>query len=914
MAESFIIPSPDAPPSSSSSIAERRKLARQMLAKAMASGPIQSPWQGVANMVNAGFAGWEEGRLDAEERKSREGAGTDAAAMRSAGLPDAASAASPSTLATPGTPDAATGSALPASLNSTESGGRWNAQNDEVGAGGAVGHFGRAQFGQARLQEAANAGAIPQGTTPQQFMKSPELQKSAENWHFADIDQNIRANGFDKMLGQSINGVPITMGGMRAVAHLGGNKGLQRFIQTGGRYNPSDANGTSLMDYFTRHGTGMRTAQADMPAPEASTVEMNAGQDGFFVPPGEQDPNTLRSRARELQMTDWAGAKRLMDRAAELEAAPRSVPGVPFAANEADVQRLEAEMQPKVDAQAAAAGSGNAPGPVAAHSFAPAFTAEGTAQPWMGSALGDASPSVAAVAKAMAGTPMPPRRPANLAMDPRADQPAPGAAQAVGQTPPAYPLANTADPTADNGGILSGLVASEELRKGLPSGASITNPIQGLVALLSGRPGGVTGSPATPGQQQVAKAMMSTPEHLKASAAANVPGVSPEPGGPATTGAIKRGTEMAQAAGAATPSPQQVAFGTMAGGQNNAQLSAARRVLNNPYASAGDKLEAKAILERSFKGAEYENVTRPDGSVWRVPKGGGGTAVQVFGAQTKPEGPTGDMREYELYRSQEREAGRQPGSFTDWSRANRAASKPEVNIDTKGGTKFAEKANEYQAKRYFDMATSADEAVVLRSDVETLSGLLSGIQTGRGTEARLGLAQMAKSVGLDAVADKLTGGKMDEMEAALSIMDKLTPRMRVPGSGATSDMEMRTFRNALPSLLKQPGGNALVTDTYRGMLDYQAAAGDLARQALRGEISQADADKGIKELPSPFARFKEYQKAQKESGGGAGAAGTESKPAAAAAGPAKIGSRAEYDALPSGSRFIDPEGNPRIKP
>lgn len=80
-------------------------------------------------------------------------------------------------------------------------------------------------------------------------------------------------------------------------------------------------------------------------------------------------------------------------------------------------------------------------------------------------------------------------------------------------------------------------------------------------------------------------------------------------------------------------------------------------------------------------------------------------------------------------------------------------------------------------------------------------------------------------------------------------MDKLTPRMPVPGSGATSDMEMRTFRNALPSLMKQPGGNAIVADTYRGILDYQAQVGDIASKALRGEIGQADADKAIREVP-----------------------------------------------------------------
>ncbi|MDR6826489.1 hypothetical protein J2X48_000707 [Bosea sp. BE271] len=147
-----------------------------------------------------------------------------------------------------------TSGVAPASLIQNESGGNWGASNNAVGAGGQVGHDGRAQFGRARLQDAANAGAIPQGVSREEFRKSPELQKKAEAWHFGDIDNFIQANGYDKMIGQSINGVPVTVDGMRAVAHLGGTGGLRKFIETGGQYNPSDRNGTSLMDYFTRHG------------------------------------------------------------------------------------------------------------------------------------------------------------------------------------------------------------------------------------------------------------------------------------------------------------------------------------------------------------------------------------------------------------------------------------------------------------------------------------------------------------------------------------------------------------------------------------------------------------------------------------------------------------------------------------
>lgn len=296
-------------------------------------------------------------------------------------------------------------SALPASLVRSESGGNFAAQNDAVGAGGAVGHFGRGQFSVARIQDAANAGAIPQGTTPQQFMQSPQLQQAAEAWHVGDINQTIKANGYDRLIGQTINGIPVTADGLIAVAHLGGKGGLQRFIETGGAYNPADRNGTRLSDYLAmgaRSG-GMRSASADMPAPGARNASLDTGGRGFAV----------------LGQPGMSGAT--------------------FNAITATDRPLD-----------------------------PKFQAEGVSQPWMGSALNALGQRPVAMASAAT---LPPRRPYDL----QADLPAPGAAQAMGNGGLAALGQNTADPTRDNAGALSGLVASEEARRGQRSGASVTS-------------------------------------------------------------------------------------------------------------------------------------------------------------------------------------------------------------------------------------------------------------------------------------------------------------------------------------------------------------------------------------------------------------------------------------------------------
>lgn len=142
---------------------------------------------------------------------------------------------------------------VPRSLIGTESGGNWFAKNNERGSGGKNGHFGILQFGHDRLTDAKNAGVIPQDMTPEQFMKSEQAQISSANWHFDDIDNRIRKNGYDRLIGQNVGGVTMSWDGMRSMAHLGGFGGLSKFITSGGKSNPSDSFGTSLSAYGKTH-------------------------------------------------------------------------------------------------------------------------------------------------------------------------------------------------------------------------------------------------------------------------------------------------------------------------------------------------------------------------------------------------------------------------------------------------------------------------------------------------------------------------------------------------------------------------------------------------------------------------------------------------------------------------------------
>ena len=112
---------------------------------------------------------------------------------------------------------------------------RTNKDNRQFGGG--------LQFGMARLKEYMNETGAEFDLDS--FIDDSRLQKEVGLWHIKNIDTNIG----------KIKNIPAkfsNQNGLRAVAHLGGVKGMKKFISSGGKYNPKDELGTSLLDYYTR--------------------------------------------------------------------------------------------------------------------------------------------------------------------------------------------------------------------------------------------------------------------------------------------------------------------------------------------------------------------------------------------------------------------------------------------------------------------------------------------------------------------------------------------------------------------------------------------------------------------------------------------------------------------------------------
>ncbi|MDA8785683.1 hypothetical protein N9N40_09030 [Planktomarina temperata] len=103
-------------------------------------------------------------------------------------------------------------------------------------------YVGALQFGDARLQD--YQAATDTSFTQDEFKTNSALQDKVAAWHIADIDKTIDGLG--------INTDGYDRDGLRAVAHLGGKGGMKKFVQTAGKYNPSDELGTSLQDYYDK--------------------------------------------------------------------------------------------------------------------------------------------------------------------------------------------------------------------------------------------------------------------------------------------------------------------------------------------------------------------------------------------------------------------------------------------------------------------------------------------------------------------------------------------------------------------------------------------------------------------------------------------------------------------------------------
>jgi spore germination cell wall hydrolase CwlJ-like protein len=225
-------------------------------------------------------------------------------------------------------------------------------------------------------------------------------------------------------------------------------------------------------------------------------------------------------------------------------------------------------------------------------------------------------------------------------------------------------------------------------------------------------------------------------------------------------------------------------------------------------------------------------------------------AYQQAQQYLKKQQGTDEIREYEY-------AQRNPG-FKDYkTELKRAGSiQNNVNIDQKAENAFSVEASKSQAKRFDEIATEGPKARQLSSDVETLRTLSELIGTGKSAEAKAIWGPYAQTLGVDVKG-------LSAIQAFDSIVSRVAPTLRVPGSGAQSDFELKKNLQSLLALGNTPEGNEMISKTMQGVVQTKQTAAEIASKALSGEIKRSDAEKMLRELPDPMTEFREAMKKQK---------------------------------------------------
>ena len=156
--------------------------------------------------------------------------------------------------------------------------------------------------------------------------------------------------------------------------------------------------------------------------------------------------------------------------------------------------------------------------------------------------------------------------------------------------------------------------------------------------------------------------------------------------------------------------------------------------------------------------------------------------------------------------------------YLNFLESQKRASATQISLDQRKESAFAQEAAKaaFATKKEVDKQIEQDRQLLSR--VQIAKRLLQdGIKTGKVEEVLMPLRELAIGLG---VADKNTIDTFGQQELFQSITNYLVPRMRVEGSGSTSDMEIDLFRSAVPNMGRTAAGNLIIAAGIENLTKY----------------------------------------------------------------------------------------------
>lgn len=162
-----------------------------------------------------------------------------------------------------------------------------------------------------------------------------------------------------------------------------------------------------------------------------------------------------------------------------------------------------------------------------------------------------------------------------------------------------------------------------------------------------------------------------------------------------------------------------------------------------------------------------------------------------------------------------------------------------------GNDKFGEEFAKLDASALNTVSTAGLAAQRNLGRINQLDELLKSSPTGLAGAA----AQRAGEWGIN------TEG-LDTLQAAQAAINSLVPEQRQPGSGPMSDADLALFKQSLPRIINQPGGNQLIIGTMRSIAEYDAQGAQIVQQLRDNKLTRAQAFEMLQARPNPLESFK----------------------------------------------------------
>lgn len=197
-----------------------------------------------------------------------------------------------------------------------------------------------------------------------------------------------------------------------------------------------------------------------------------------------------------------------------------------------------------------------------------------------------------------------------------------------------------------------------------------------------------------------------------------------------------------------------------------------------------------------------------------------------------------DVQEYNFYRQQELAAGRQPLGWMEYQQALKKAGASSTTIqmpgDIGGDAKMREELAKEEGKRWSGLLTQGDKAASITQDMQVLDALIQDPGSPQGpVQGRL---------------VQVLPGFSSKAAAFDSVVQRIAPNLRAPGSGSTSDVEFEGFLKSLPALQNRQNGNMIISDIFKQKASIDLQRSDIVTAWQNGDIDAKTARKQLSEL------------------------------------------------------------------